>query len=145
MERPRLLRIATVPISLHLLLNGQFRYMTENGFDVLTASADGKEVLEVIKEGVGHRVIPFTRMITPFQDLVCVWKLVLLMREFHPHIVHTHTPKAGLLGMLAGWICRVPVRLHTVAGLPSMAATGVKAWLLRRTEKLTYALAHRVY
>ncbi len=52
---PRLLRITTVPISLHLLLQGQFRYMRENGFEVITISADGWEVEEVLKEGVEHK------------------------------------------------------------------------------------------
>jgi glycosyltransferase involved in cell wall biosynthesis len=145
MEKPRLLRITTVPISLHVLLTGQFRYMTEQGFEVLTASADGKEVADVEAEGVGHVIIPFTRKITPFRDIRCLWKLIQVMRKFQPHIVHTHTPKAGLLGMFAATVAGVRVRLHTVAGLPFMEASGMKQWLLRRAERMTYRFAHRVY
>lgn len=69
MERHRLLRITTVPISLQLLLKGQFAFMTEQGFDVLTASADGPQVQYVLEEGVKHSIIPFSRKITPVQDL----------------------------------------------------------------------------
>src|SRR5690606_34213233 len=115
---PTLIRITTVPISLHLLLNGQFEYMREHGYEVITMSADGPEVGEITKDGTRHIAIPFTRKITPFRDLRCLWLLIRTIRRFRPDIVHTHTPKAGLLGMLAARICRVPVRLHTVAGLP---------------------------
>ncbi|HEY9005618.1 MAG TPA: glycosyltransferase family 4 protein [Ohtaekwangia sp.] len=145
MERTRLLRITTVPISLHLLLKGQFRFMREQGFDVYTMSAGGKEVSEVLKEGGEHIEVPLTRKITPVQDLICLGKIIQVIRTIRPHIVHTHTPKAGLLGMLAAWICRVPVRMHTVAGLPLVEATGLKRFTLVITEKITYFCATRVY
>jgi glycosyltransferase involved in cell wall biosynthesis len=142
---PRLLRITTVPISLHLLLQGQFKYMREHGFDVVTISADGKETEEVIKDGTKHIAIPFTRKITPFQDLICLLRLINTINVIKPDIVHTHTPKAGLLGMLASWFCRIPVRLHTVAGLPLMESKGIKRHILEIAEKITYACAHKVY
>lgn len=145
MEKPVLLRITTVPISLHLLLRGQFRFMREQGFEVYTLSSDGKEVGEVTAEGVPHIAVTLTRKITPVQDLISVISLIRIMRRIRPSIVHTHTPKAGLLGMMAAWICRVPLRMHTVAGLPLMEARGLKRRLLVATEKITYACAHRVY
>lgn len=145
MEKIRLLRITTVPISLHVLLRGQFRYMLAHGFEVHTMSAPGKETQDVLQEGAQHHVVPMTRKITPLQDLVCLWQIIRIIRKVRPHIVHTHTPKAGLLGMLAAWLCRVPVRMHTVAGLPLMEATGPKRTILEIVEKVTYACAHRVY
>ncbi len=144
-KRPVLLRITTVPISLHLLLKGQFRYMKEQGYDVYTLSADGPEIPEVEKEGVPHLILPFTRKITPLQDLACLAKLIRLIKRIKPDIVHTHTPKAGLLGMMAARWCGVDVRMHTVAGLPLMEATGVKRKVLEITEKITYACANHVY
>jgi glycosyltransferase involved in cell wall biosynthesis len=145
MEKTRLLRITTVPISLHLLLKGQFRFMREQGFEVYTMSAAGKEIPEVLKEGVEHIEVPLTRKITPIQDLLCLWKMMRIIRSIRPHIVHTHTPKAGLIGMLAAWLCRVPVRMHTVAGLPLVEATGLKRSILVITEKITYFCATGVY
>jgi len=142
---PKLLRITTVPISLHLLLTGQFRFMREHGFDVFTVSAPGKEVAEVEKEGVPHIAIPFTRKITPWQDLRCLYQLCQFIRRERPDIIHTHTPKAGLIGMLAARLCNVPVRMHTVAGLPLMEATGLKKRILEFTEVITYACATHVY
>jgi glycosyltransferase involved in cell wall biosynthesis len=142
----RLLRITTVPISLKFLLKGQLLFMQQNGFEVLAVSADGKERNEVMQyEKVNHVVVPMTRIISPVQDLVSLIKLIGVIRKFKPSIVHTHTPKAGLLGMMAAFICRVPLRLHTVAGLPLMESKGLKRKLLLFTEWLTYFCAHRVY
>ena len=146
-DPPRLLRLTTVPLSLRMLLTGQPRYMATHGmFRVLMGSADGPErVLVVAAEGCPHEVIPFTRAITPLQDLRCLAALVSLMRRERPHIVHTHTPKAGLLGMLAARIAGVPVRIHTIAGLPYMTARGRRRQLLRRVEQLTYWGAQHVW
>ena len=128
---PKLIRITTVPLSLNLLLSGQMKYMKDKGWEVIAVSSDGKEIPQVEKrEGVKHITIPFTRKITPFQDLKCVWKLYQLFRTEKPDIVHTHTPKAGLLGMIAANLAGVKIRIHTLAGIPAMAAEGQKKGLL---------------
>lgn len=145
MPGPRLLRIATIPASIQFLLRGQLAYMKEQGFRVYAASAIGEEVKDIVREGIPHYAIPFTRSITPVQDMICLVQLILLMIKLRPDIVHTHTPKAGLLGMLAARICGVKVRMHTVAGLPLMEATGVIKKVLIRAERMTYAAATHVY
>jgi glycosyltransferase involved in cell wall biosynthesis len=71
--------------------------------------------------------------------------MIAVIKRFKPDIVHTHTPKAGLIGMVAAWLCGVKVRMHTVAGLPVMESKGFKRWLLLQTERLTYACATTVY
>jgi glycosyltransferase involved in cell wall biosynthesis len=143
---PKLIRITTVPISLKLLLAGQMKFMREQGWEVLMVSADGRELPQVIKaEGVRHEVIPFTRKITPFQDLKCLWFLYQLIKKEQPDIVHTHTPKAGLLGMIAAKFAGVKVRIHTLAGIPYMAAEGGKKSLLEKMEKITYSYASHVW
>ncbi|WP_035468222.1 glycosyltransferase family 4 protein [Algoriphagus mannitolivorans] len=143
---PKLIRITTVPLSLKLLLAGQMKFMKEQGWEVLTISADGREVAQVVKnEGVRHEVIPFTRKITPFHDLLCIWKLIRLFRQEKPDIVHTHTPKAGLLGMIAANLAGVKIRIHTLAGIPAMAAEGNRKSLLEKAEKWTYANATEVW
>ena len=144
-KKPRLLRITTVPISLHLLLKGQPQFMMKNGFEVLTVSADGKELAAIHNAGIPHQIINLTRKISPVADFIALWKMIQLIKSFKPDIVHTHTPKAGLIGMMAAWICRVPIRLHTVAGLPVMEAQGIKRSLLILTEKITCFCANNVY
>jgi glycosyltransferase involved in cell wall biosynthesis len=145
MPKPKLLRVTTVPISLKLLLRGQLSFMKEQGFEVLAVSADGPEIKDLKAEGVDHRIVSMTRKITPFQDVISLLKLIGLIRSFRPDIVHSHTPKAGMLAMLAAWICRVPVRLHTVAGLPLIERKGAVRTVLVLTEKLTYFCATKIY
>jgi glycosyltransferase involved in cell wall biosynthesis len=145
MRRKRLLRITTVPQSLVLLLEGQLKFMMMNGFELMTASAGGEETRELRAQGIQHRRLWLTRTISPLIDAVATVQTIWLIWRFRPDIVHTHTPKAGLIGMLAAWLCRVPARLHTVAGLPLMEATGLKRRILLFTERLTYKLATRVY
>ena len=142
----KLIRITTVPISFKVLLKGQLRFMASNGFDVKGVSSEGEELREVREnEGVVMEAINMSRKITPFQDLKSLWEMWNFLRKEKPQIVHTHTPKAGIIGMLAARLAGVPHRLHTVAGLPLMEATGIKRKILNFVEKLTYSSATRVY
>jgi glycosyltransferase involved in cell wall biosynthesis len=143
--KPTLIRITTVPISLEKLLEGQLAYMS-NYFEVIAISAE-KERLENYGEKEKVRVFPLelTRKITPIKDIAAVFKLYRFLKKEKPSIVHTHTPKAGIVGMTASWFAGVPNRLHTVAGLPLMEATGLKRQVLNFVEKLTYRFATKVY
>lgn len=145
MPKPKLIRITTVPISLEKLLEGQLEFM-QDYFEVTAISAD-KEKLEALGKAQGYRTyhIEMTRQITPLADLKAVFKLYKYLKKEKPAIVHTHTPKAGIVGMLASKLARVPHRLHTVAGLPLMEASGNKRKLLDFVEKLTYKFATKVY
>jgi len=143
---PKLIRITTVPLSLKLLLGGQMKFMKANGWEVIMVSSDGREVQQVIRaEGVKHEVIPFTRKITPIHDLICIWKLYQLFKREKPDIVHTHTPKAGLLGMIAAKLSGQKIRIHTLAGIPYMATKGARKEILVKAEKLTYSYATEVW
>ena len=142
----KLIRITTVPLSLKVLLKGQLRFMASNGFDVKGVSSEGEELREVHEnEGIAVEAITMSRKITPFQDLKSLWEMWNFLRKEKPQIIHTHTPKAGIIGMLAARLAGVPHRLHTVAGLPLMEATGTKRKILNFVEKLTYSSATRVY
>src|SRR5262245_41766689 len=135
---PKLIRVTTIPLALHTLLKGQMRYMKDQGFDVIMVSADGKERDEVIKnEEAPHHIIPMTRKITPLADLRSLWQLYRFFKKEKPDIVHSHTPKAGLLSMLAARMAGVKIRIHTIAGLRFMTSTGLTRSLLIRMEKLT--------
>jgi len=142
----KLIRLTTVPLSLQYLLRGQPRYMSAF-FEVLCVSSGPVKGLEEVakREGVKVQEVEMTRQITPFKDLKSVWKLYKLFKKEKPTIVHTHTPKAGIVGMLAANLAGVPVRLHTVAGLPLMEAQGLKRFVLDTVEKLTYSFATKVY
>ena len=122
------------------------RFMQEQGMEVHGISAPGRELEEVARsERIEVHAVPMERRITPFRDLISLWRLYWKIRAIRPHIVHTHTPKGGVLGILAAWLARVPVRIHTVHGLPLMTARGVKRKLLRWSEKLSCLCAHQVF
>ena len=120
--------------------------MKANGFDVVMISSNGIELPDVIKnENCRHIIVPMTRKITPFADLKCLFQLIRIFKKEQPDIVHTHTPKAGLLGMLAAKYCGIKVRIHTVAGLPMMVEKGLRYLLLQYTERITYSAANHVW
>ena len=141
----KLVRITTVPVSLVVLLRGQLQFMSQF-YEVLAVSSKGAE-LNLLESQSGLRIseVNMTRKITPFKDLAALWNLYRLLKREKPEMVHTHTPKAGLLGMLAAQLAGVPVRLHTVAGMPLLERQGLIRKVLVVAEKLTYMCATRVY
>ncbi|RAZ61453.1 glycosyltransferase family 1 protein, partial [Klebsiella oxytoca] len=76
------------------------------------------------------------RQISPFSDLKSLWRLVRVFRREKPDMVHSMTPKAGLLCMTAAWLARVPVRVHTFTGLVFPTSTGMKRRILMTTDRL---------
>ena len=141
----KLVRITTIPLSLEKLLEGQLTYMDKH-YEVIAIAAE-KERLEQYGNSNGVRTfwVEMTRKITPLQDLKAVVKLYKFFKKERPLIVHTHTPKAGIVGMLAGKLAGVPIRLHTVAGLPLIETSGFKRKILDLVETFTYKLSTRVY
>ncbi len=145
MERKGLIRITTIPLSLEKLLEGQLAFMKDY-FEIVAISAEPERLESYAKkEGVRFFPLELTRKITPIKDIVAVFRLYQFLKKEKPSIVHTHTPKAGIVGMMAAWLAGIPNRLHTVAGLPLMEATGFKRTILDFVEKLTYRFATRVY
>ena len=139
--KKKIIRITTIPGSLAILLKGQLEYMNDY-YKVIGVSSSGKEIATIEEqEGIETHVIEMTRNISPLQDLKSAYKLYKYLKKEKPFIVHTHTPKAGTLGMLAARFARIPNRLHTIAGLPLLEARGAKRKLLNVVEKITYANA----
>ena len=137
----KIMRVSTVPLSLDKLLNGQLRMLAQH-YDVVAVSSPGAELDEVgRREGVRTEAVPMERRLAPFKDLVSLCKLIRLIRKEKPQLVHSLTPKAGLLTMLAAWICRVPVRIHTFTGLVFPTSTGLTRRLLMTTDRITCACA----
>ncbi|MDG5491658.1 glycosyltransferase family 4 protein [Psychroserpens sp. SPM9] len=140
----KLIRITTVPSSLRTLLRGQSRFMSKY-YQVIGVSGDGDALREVHQnEGIQTHVVEMTRTITPLKDLKATYQLYKFFKTEKPFIVHTHTPKAGTLGMLAARLAKVPHRLHTIAGLPLLEARGNKRKLLDAVEKFTYSCATKI-
>jgi len=141
----KLLRTTTVPMSLNVLLKGQFRFFNDNGFEVTCVSSKSPELFAVgFREGVNVKAINITRKISSFLDFISFLRMFRLILEIRPDIVHSHTPKAGIVSMLAAKLAGVPVRLHTVAGLPLMESNGGIRLLLKVVEFVTYLCCTKV-
>jgi glycosyltransferase involved in cell wall biosynthesis len=115
-NRPRVAHVTTVDLSLRYLLLNQLRRIREEGYDVVGISAAGPDVAEVEAHGIPHLAVPMTRRFTPLADLRALWALTRVMRRERFDVVHTHTPKAGLLGQLAARLSGVPVVVNTLHG-----------------------------
>jgi len=116
MSRIRVAHITTVDMSLRYLLLNQLRTLWQAGYDIAGISAPGPNMTLIEQAGIRHIAVPMTRNFTPLADLVSLWRLYRLMRRERFTIVHTHTPKPGLLGQLAARLARVPVVINTIHG-----------------------------
>lgn len=145
MNRIRLLHLTTVPMSF-TFLRGQPGFLARRGIDVQAVSSPDPELRAFGEaEGIPVHAARMLRRISPLRDLGALARVVGVMRRVRPHVVHAHTPKGGLLGMMGAWLARVPVRIYHMRGLPMATATGPRRLLLRTTERVSCALAHRVF
>src|SRR6266480_3246854 len=116
MKPVKIAHVTTVDVSLRYLLLNQLQSLREAGYEVVGISAPGPEVAHLEAAGIRHIAVVMTRNLTPLADLVSFWRLYQIMRREHFSIVHTHTPKAGLLGQLAARLAGVPLVINTVHG-----------------------------
>jgi glycosyltransferase involved in cell wall biosynthesis len=136
--------VTTVPTTLNFF-RSQVGFLKERGFVVHAVSSPGDELQEFgRREGVPVHAVAMTRAITPLQDLAALFRLVHLFRRLRPTIVHAHTPKGGVLGVLAARLAGVPLVMYTIHGLPFANASGLKRWVLWLSEMASCRGAHRV-
>lgn len=119
--------------------------LREKGYEMVALSSPGPE-LDDLREKDGLRTIevPMERHISLFRDLKALITLVRAFWKERPQVVHSMTPKAGMICMVAAWLTRVPIRIHTFTGLVWPTATGLKRRILMLTDWLTCACATNV-
>ncbi|MGQ3564010.1 glycosyltransferase family 4 protein [Ornithobacterium rhinotracheale] len=141
----KLFRTATVPISLNILLRGQLKFLNQF-YEVTAVSGKGKN-LEAVqqREGVKTMQVEMQRQISPFKDLVSLIEMYQLLKKEKPTIIHSITPKAGLLSMLAGKMAGVPIRIHTFTGLIFPSKTGILQRILILMDKLLCTCATHIF
>ncbi len=143
--RRTVIHVTTVPSTLGFL-RGQAEFLRSRGFDVVAVSSPGPE-LGAFARGERAAVceLEMARRITPVADLVSIARLWRIFRSLRPDVVHGHTPKGGLLAMIAAFLAGVPRRIYSVHGLPLETASGWRRVLLRWTERVSGAFAHLVH
>lgn len=146
MDKIKLIRTSTVPGSLNTFCRGLLRELQEEeGYEVVAVSSPGVQLDELLlREGVKAVAVPMERHISPFRDLKSLRELIRVFRREKPTMVHSITPKAGLLSMMAAWFCRVPVRMHTFTGLVFPTATGLAQKILILTDRITCVCATHI-
>jgi glycosyltransferase involved in cell wall biosynthesis len=143
--KTKLIRVATVPISLDKLLEGQLRYL--NQFYNLIGVSGEDELLRKVEKREKIQVYPIKmqRSISPIDDVVSLFKLYKYFKKEKPQIVHSITPKAGLLSMVAAYFANVPIRIHTFTGLLFPTRKGFMQKLLISMDRLLCKCATNVY
>ena len=139
MEKKKILIVTTTAMTIATILKGQPKYLNED-FTVLMAASGKEYFTDVIQnEGIEPYYVPMTRGINPFFDIYSLFAITKLLISVRPDLVHSYTPKAGLVTMLAAWFCRVPVRVHTFTGLIFPSQSGYKKQILKLVDKLICA------
>lgn len=141
----KLIRVSTVPVSLNVLLKGQFKFLSKY-YKVTAISGSGKDLNEVQnREGVAVYPIEMERDISLLKDFRSLFKLFLFLKKEKPDIIHSITPKAGLISMFAGRMAGVPIRMHTFTGLVFPSKRGLLRKVLIATDKLLAFAATHIY
>ena len=144
MKKLKIIRSATVPQSLDSFCNGVLKELSQE-YEVVAVSSPGEALDKVSRrEGVRTIAVPMERHISLMNDLRSLWQMWRVMRRERPDLVHSMTPKAGLICMMAAWLARVPRRVHMFTGLVWPTSTGLKRRILMATDWLTCACATHV-
>ncbi len=143
--KKKIIRSATIGLSLNVFCQGLLRELSEKRYDVIAISSPDGDLEELgRREGVRTIGVQMQRHIAPVKDLISLFRLIRVFIKERPDMVHSMTPKAGLLCMIASWIARVPIRVHTFTGLVFPTEKGLKKKILMATDKLTCFCATHV-
>ena len=152
----KIIRTSTVPTSLKSFCSGILEHLKNEGFECAaisspntindTSTHQGMSELEEYgrAEGVRTIAVPMQRHISLVSDMKSLWRMYRVLRRERPDLVHSMTPKAGLMTMVAGWLARVPRRVHTFTGLVWPTSTGLKRRILMATDWITCACATHI-
>jgi len=143
-DKLKIIRATTVPKSLKAFCNGMLNELSEK-YEILAISSPGVELEDVAKqEGVRVIAVPMERHISILRDCCSLWKMWRIFLKENPNMVHSMTPKAGMICMVAALMARVPVRVHTFTGLIFPTSIGIKRRILMFTDWLTCACATHI-
>lgn len=143
-NKNKIIRAVTVPQSLGFCREVMIK-MRAMGYDMVAVTSPGPELDELRdKDGFHCMEVPMQRHISVVNDLKSLIKMISVFRKEKPQVVHSMTPKAGMICMVAAWLTRVPVRIHTFTGLVWPTTTGLKRKILMTTDWLTCACATNV-
>lgn len=137
----KIIRSSTVPGSLYSFAKQQLIELSKE-YEVVVVSSPGPRLVQLSKDcNIRYIEVPMERHISIWKDIRSLFSLIKTFRKEKPDVVHSITPKAGLLSMVAAWIVRVPVRIHTFTGLVFPTSSGFKRKVLVLMDKIICACA----
>lgn len=143
-KAPVILIGVTVDVSI-TLMTGLPEYLRDKGWDVHVATSPGPRLEQLSHvAGITTHAVAMEREPSPRSDLRSLRAWRALLREVSPDVVTVGTPKAGLLGGVAAWLSRVPVRVYMLRGLRLETTTGIRRVILTALERISCAVAHEV-
>lgn len=144
MAKKKIIRVTTVPMSLNAFCDGMLKELSEY-YEVVAISSPGEDLdLVSEREGVRAIAVPMERHISIWKDIKSLMQMTMILSKENPYMVHSMTPKAGLVSMVASKLAGVPVRVHTFTGLVWPTSTGLKRAILKMTDRLTCACATHI-
>ena len=116
-----------------------------NAYDV-SVVVNANHVNFFDKTGLHIQILPvkIIRNISPWQDILALFQLLKIFRYEKFDLIHSVTPKAGILAMVAGKIAGVPIRIHIFTGQVWVTCKGIKKLLLRYMDKILSASATHI-
>jgi glycosyltransferase involved in cell wall biosynthesis len=142
----KLCRVVTVPQTFQTLLREQLRCIAAHDIELTLVCSPGPELDGVAREVAARAVgIAMERQPAPVADLRSLFKVARFLSQSRFDIVHSSTPKAGLLTALAGILARAPIRVHTFTGQPWVELAGLKRRIPRECDRITAKLATQCY
>jgi len=133
--------VASHPMSIVAFLSPHIRALKKVARVQVIANSNECSLLQQRDIDVPVDFVPIVRPIAPWSDIQALWILYSQFKIDRPRSVHTITPKAGLLGMLAAWLAGVPVRIHSFTGQVWVTRKGFMRWLLKVIDKRIAAMA----
>lgn len=130
----KLCYVASIPYTVHVFLRGHIEAAaTKYEVTVICNFVDAH-----LLEGLNARInlLPIERKPSPWRDVLVLFQLFNLFRRERFDIVHSITPKIGVIAMLAAWLACVPTRIHTFTGQVWATKRGAQRMLLKWFDKL---------
>lgn len=140
-----ILHVVNIYFVIPYFLGGQFEYFRELGYELDVVCSESPYLASYARQhNFGYREIPILRSINPIQDFKSIRQICRYIKDRQVGIVVGHTPKGGLLSMVAAWLMRVPKRVYFRHGLVYQTSSGLKRFILMSVDRLASLLATKI-
>ena len=143
-QKIRVLRVVSVSMGFSHIW-GQLKIYKEEGRDIILASSRDEFFSKIQELDLPFEGLNICRAISPLRDLISIYQLIKIIQKTRPHILHSSTPKAGLICAISGILTQVPVRIHTFTGQRWATLNGIKRWLLKKIDTFIACVNTKVY